>query len=380
MENHLGKTGIDTEYEESLLRSAPVFRRPIPISHAIDDGGSGIAEIDRAEDLSLTNTLLGYTEVIKIANEYQSFILKRILASPLQGVSDEMVEGWIESMGATLSADQWLYCLLDIMRIRATRADEELRAQFLIGPNQAIDEIYQGEMKSLNNWKALLGIEVVDGHPIEEPEIDMNDLASYAGLHRQIADIGLVHINRVEDMLEILEIVEQECVSPEATLQDGASYLASFLYDVSATAALAQVKTVHQKRVNELILLMKGMKQVNLNRIKALQEHQDQSFRIRNSYESNILNPMMEVEEGVSNALDDFASILMESAEDASEASGQGLAALMQLFKVEREQLGRLFSKAIDLANTAAYAQLLADLHVNPAVDIQDIESRLSKN
>lgn len=376
MSELLGKKGIDTAYEESLLPSEPTFRRIPPISHATEGENEGIQAFERAEDFSLTNTLLGYDEVVKIATEYQGFVLKRLENTEIIQ-AESQIEGWLLAKGQVLSAEGWLYGLLEIIRGRAEIANQELKEQFLIGENLTMAEIEQGEAKSIQNWKALLGIVEQEGHPREEPEIDTKELASVSGLHRQIADLGVIHINRVEDMLEILELVEQECVSPEATIRDGISYLATFLESISSTAALAQVKAVQQKRINELLQLLKGGTQVNLERIKALHESQDQSFRMRNSYEANILNPLMEMTDGVSQAMDSFADILMESAEDASIASGQGQAALLQVFKSEREWLGRMFAKAVDLADTAHFVHILADLSINQASDAQEIESRL---
>lgn len=377
MDSQLGKTGIDTAYEESLLRSEPVFRRFIPTSHALVPQEEDIDQIARAEDLSLTNTLLGYQEVIRITTEYQSFILKRLSSDRVTKAPLNQMEGWLTSIGMTLEADEWLYGLIEMMKERAVRSLAELRKQFLIDDSKLISDIEQGEQASLNEWRALLGITTVDGHLAEEPEVDLEKLASYAGLHRQIADLGISHINRVEDMLDVLEIVEQDSISPEASVLDGASYLATFLANVSPSAALAQITSIYQKRKVEMIQLLKGMKQVSMDRISAVHEHQDQSFRLRNSYETSLMNPLMEMEEGVSEAFDDFASMLMESATDASEASGQAHASLIQLFKTEYAQFGKLFSKVLDLTQGAKYVHILADLVQNQAKDAQDVESRL---
>lgn len=347
---------------EQWLRDHPEFNVEVPFSHASPEQDPYVQLIERSERFSLTETFKGYEEIIRICEDH-------IERYARQGLD-------YESKG--LSADYPLVSVVDLMGKKAAHQLSELKKQFLL-EGKLTDEVEQLERESIRRWRAILGVDhehedAIGGHEVGEFEENQVEIAKAGAFHRQIADLGVVHQNRITEWLEMLDLLEDDLLYHDGKKEGGVTHFAENVAHMDHRVALALLNDESAMMRERFMNHAKKHTMFDTKVIDALHETQDTEYRVRYGYESTILYPLMEAEDEASPMFDRFADYLTRSGSRSKERSVQAQGTLLNLFTQEAEWFGEAYRLGLEIREIERYEKLMARLADTPSLPPSIIE------
>lgn len=340
---------------QQWLRDHPEFHAETPFSHASPEDDPYEMMVSRAETFSFTSTYRGYEEIITICDDHLSRYEK-------DGSLDEGSE---------------LVFLLRRMKEKASHQIKMLKEQFLV-EGKTSDEVAVLEERSIKEWRAMLGLgedtEGIEGHDVGDPLSKESVQASL--FHRQVADLGVVHQNRIKEWLDILELVDDDLLELDITPKDGVTHFAAHVatMDLSVVTALLLDEKIAEEKVWKNHLQQEVAFTVEV--IDAVHASQDADHRARSGYETGVFLPLLEAEDDASPMFDRFAGYVAKSGMRVKQRASQGQGTLLNLFSQETEWFGRAFSIALELREVRTFLEIagyLAEKGVTTPSEVEKI-------
>lgn len=345
---------MDEQQEiQQWLRDHPEFHAETPFSHATPEDDPYEMMVSRAETFSFTSTYRGYEEIITICDDH-------LARYERDGTLDETSE---------------LVFLVRRMREKASHQLKKLKEQFFV-EDKTSDEVALLEEESIKQWRAMLGLgddtEGIDGHDIGDPLSKESVQTSI--FHRQVADLGVVHQNRIKEWLDILELVDDDLLELDPAPKDGVTHFAAHVstMDLSVVTALLLDEKVAQEKKWENHLKQEVTFSIEI--IDALHASQDADHRARSAYETGVFLPLLEAEDDASPMFDRFAGYVAKSGMRVKQRASQGQGTLLNLFSQETEWFGRAFSLAIELREVRTFLEIASYLAEKGATTPSEVE------
>lgn len=343
----------EKEEIQQWLKDNPEFHAESPFSHATPEDDPYEQMVERAETFSFTSTYRGYQQIIDICDDH----LDRY-----------------ERNGTTDEASELLF-LVRRVRSKADHQLKELTRQFMV-EGKPIEEIEELERESIRQWRALLGLgddtEGIDGHDVGDP---LSKESVQAGMfHRQVADLGVVHQNRIEGFLELLDLLEDDLIELDPTPKDGITHFADSVARMDLTVVtgllrdeLEQIVVKWEAHLGQEVLF-------SVEVIDAMHQTQDVDYRARSGYELGVFLPLLETDEDASPMLDRFAGYVSRSGMRVKQRATQAQGSLLNLFNQEIEWFGKAFSAALELREVRTFLELASYLAETPSIPPSEVE------
>ncbi|MGF0347603.1 hypothetical protein ACQR3P_28595 [Rhodococcus sp. IEGM1300] len=347
------------EYEREIqewLKDQPEFGAPVPFSNASPENDPYEEMLSRSERFSLTSTFRGYEEIIAITKDHLERYEK---------------DGPINETNPIVR-------MMGLMRDKASHQLKMLRTQFMV-KDEPIEEVEQLEAEMLANWRAILGVDHehedgLSGHEVGEFEQNQREISKLGTFHRQIADLGMVHQNRIQEWLDILDLLEEDLIFLDGRKEMGVSHFA-------ANVATMDINVVSALLVDELEVLKKKWERhigndamFTVEVIDALHASQDADYRARSGYESDVILQLMEAEDEASPMFDMFAEYLTRAGSRVKDRSAQAQGSLLSLFMQEAEWLGEAWRIALEMREVAQFVELTSIIGDAPSITPSSVE------
>ncbi|MBA4293909.1 hypothetical protein C0431_13180 [bacterium] len=345
---------MDEENEiQQWLRDHPEFHAETPFSNATPQVNPYEQMVERSERFSLTKTYRGYEEIIAIC--------------------DDHIERYEKD--GELDENNPLVVLLRRLKDKAEHQIKKLKQQFLLD-GKTTDEIEQLEEESLKMWRTMLGVledeEGIHGHDVGDPFA--KETIQTGLFHRQIADLGLVHQNRISGLLELLDLMEDDLLELHPALKDGVTHFAAHVVQTDLNVVVALLQDERGNVETQWGNHLKQEVAFSTDVIDAIHATQDNDYRARAGYESGVMMPLFEADEDASPLFDRFAGYVTRSGRRIKSRSSQGQGTLINLFTQEVEWFGRAFSLAIELREIETFREISAHLADQEDLTPEDVE------
>ncbi len=378
-----GEAGIDTSYERSLINYSPKLKFPEKTG-SFDLSPEVVIQILRSEDFMVSKTILGYKDLINKIEEYMNIIKRRNNRSHFQSYLDVLKERSIEEVfkkeeevsGYQGIPDYEIYTILYLMKEsledQVDFIDERYRVQFT-GRSED-QEIVEDEIKSINEWIAI-EYDLMEAYEevshadekIEEISVRIEELErkrrEIDNLHTSLADISYVHKNRIVAFTEILEDMEVLVLNKERVAGEGVRRL---LDSLALTESLTDIKLHLIMSFKDYRVKHESLKQqylmVDSQKEKYISEKQYFYQNIVVDVNDKTKNWLYDQEEGSSQSLDIFASILVNSVSDTKKDYEVILSELLNYYQTESAFYGEQILLILKKQEIRQFIEIIDDL------------------